>query len=94
MIRWTRHSLPHEFIAAEPMQLLLSYHGCPNAHEQIRVLSTRARDLGRTLEDLAEMDESLQPFLARMSDAQRAILRDPMQYVGIAEQRAREVADY
>lgn len=81
-------------IAAEPLQLLLSFHGCTSAHERVRVLSNRAREFGRTLPELAAEDTELTPFLARMSDAQRQILRDPTQYVGIAEQRALEIADF
>lgn len=86
--------LTRGLIASEPLQLLLAFHGCPDAHEQVRVHSRTARILGQPLVDVARTDTALAPYFARMTTRQEAILRDPTTYVGIAEQRAHEIAKY
>lgn len=87
-------NLTRGLIASEPLQLLLAFHGCPDAHEKVRVHSRAARDTGQRLEEVARGDAELASYFARMTASQEAIVRDPTTYVGVAEQRARQIADY
>jgi adenylosuccinate lyase len=80
-------------ILAEPLYILLSLGGHPDAHEKARVLSRQSRVTGRTLAEIIAEDPELDPYLERLSAENRAILRDPANYVGAAAQRAITMCD-
>jgi adenylosuccinate lyase len=80
-------------VAAEPLYVLLSLLGHPDAHEQARVLARQARTQKMTLTEAIRRDQSLAPFLQRMTADQRAVLEDPGRYLGASAQRARAIAD-
>jgi adenylosuccinate lyase len=80
-------------VAAEPLYVLLSLAGHPDAHEQARVLARQARIQGTTLTEAIRNDRSLDPYLARLTPRQRAILDDPARYLGAAAQRTRAICD-
>ena len=80
-------------ITAEPLYVLLALHGHPDAHEKTRVLARDARIQKRPMSQLLREDASIAKYLAKMSSQQLAILDDPARYLGVAEQRTREVCD-
>ena len=80
-------------ITAEPLYVLLALHGHPDAHEKARELARDARVQKRPLSQLLRDDARIASYLAKMSSQQLAILDDPARYLGVAEQRTREVCD-
>jgi adenylosuccinate lyase len=74
-------------VAAEPLYLLLSLAGHPDAHERARVLARQARVQGCTLTEAIRADRSLEPYLQRLGEGQRAVLEDPALYLGAAADR-------
>jgi adenylosuccinate lyase len=80
-------------VAAEPLYVLLSLVGHPDAHEQARVLARQARVQKITLTEAIRREASLTPYLERMTAEQRAVLEDPARYVGAAAQRTLAICD-
>jgi adenylosuccinate lyase len=81
-------------VAAEPLYVLLSLAGHPDAHEQARVLAREARVQQSTLAQLLRRDAGLAPYLQKMSPGQLAALDDPAHYRGAAAQRTLTICDY
>jgi adenylosuccinate lyase len=75
-------------VAAEPLYVLLSLAGHPDAHEAARVLARDARVKGITLTEAIRQDNTIQHYLGRLSPMQRGVLEDPARYVGAAAARA------
>jgi adenylosuccinate lyase len=80
-------------IVAEPLYVLLSLAGHPDAHEAARVLARQARARGCPLTQVIREDRRLDSYLQRLGPEQRAVLEDPARYLGAAEQRTRAVCD-
>jgi adenylosuccinate lyase len=80
-------------IVAEPLYVLLSLAGHPDAHEKARVLSKEARITGRPLVQLVDEDPSLDEYLDRIAPENRAVLEDPAEYVGATAQRTTAICD-
>lgn len=80
-------------VTAEPLYVLLALAGHPDAHEQARVLSREARQNGSTLAATVAASAALQPYLAKLTPAQQAVLEDPARYLGAAESRTRSICD-
>jgi adenylosuccinate lyase len=80
-------------VTAEPLYVLLSLAGHPDAHEQARLLAREARVQKITLSQAIRADASLAPYLARLTPQQRAVLDDPAQYQGAARERTLAICD-
>lgn len=80
-------------VTAEPLYVLLSLAGHPDAHEQARVLARQALAKNVTLAQLIQSEASLRPYLERLSPAQQGILKEPADYTGSAAQTTREICD-
>lgn len=80
-------------VTAEPLYVLLSLAGHPDAHEQARVLARQALARKVTLAQLIQSEASLRPYLERLSPAQQSVLKDPAGYSGSSSQTAREICD-
>jgi adenylosuccinate lyase len=78
-------------VAAEPLYVLLSLAGHPDAHEQARVLARQARVQGCTLAQAVQADRSLDVYLQRLTPEQRGVMEDPAHYLGAAAGRTRAV---
>jgi adenylosuccinate lyase len=78
-------------VAAEPLYVLLSLKGHPDAHEKARVLARQSRVQKKTLTQVIREDRSLDEFLQDCSPEQRKALEDPALYIGAAYQRTQEV---
>ena len=79
-------------IAAEPLQLILSALGHPDAHEKARTLTLQAEREARPFEEIVVGDAEMQTYLQKITPYQRQILSNPSLYTGIAAKRAKEVA--
>jgi adenylosuccinate lyase len=80
-------------VTAEPLYVLLSLAGHPDAHEQARVLARQARSQRVTLAEAIRADSSLTPYLSKLSREQRAVLDDPAKYLGAAQQQALAICE-
>lgn len=80
-------------VTAEPLYILLSLVGHPDAHEQARVLAREARIRNCTLVEIIQQDESIKPYLEKMDPMQRAVLDDPANYIGAAVQRTNDLCN-
>ena len=78
----------------EQLYILLSLQGLPDAHEQARRISFKARKEGRPALECALADADLRPYIQKMTPEQRAILTTPESYVGVSVRRAHAVCDY
>lgn len=87
-------ALTKGMIVAEPLYIILASLGHPDAHETVRGLTLLAQTLRKPLEEVVMDDETIQPYLKRMTDYQRQILTDPTRYTGIAAAKARSVAAF
>jgi adenylosuccinate lyase len=81
-------------VTAEPLYVLLSLVGHPDAHEQARILAQQARVQKRTLSEVIRTDAALAPYLLKMTAPQRAVLDDPAKYLGASAQRTRAICDH
>ncbi len=82
-----------EMVAAEPAYILLAATGHPDAHEAVRKLTLEAQRTGQPFVELLESSEELAPYLQELTESQRALLRHPSLYTGIAAQKALEVCE-
>lgn len=80
-------------IVAEPLQLILSALGHPNAHEKVRKLTLEAQKQTRILEEVFMSDAEMNDYFLRMTPYQRQILSSPSLYTGIAASKAKAVAE-
>ncbi len=80
-------------IVAEPLQLLLSTYGYPDAHKYIGTLVDESVATGKPLLDIVLNNPNLQPYLQRFTPRQMEIVQNPSLYLGIAAQKAEGVAN-
>jgi adenylosuccinate lyase len=80
-------------VTAEPLYVLLSLAGHPDAHEQARVLARKARVQKMTLAEAIRGEQSLAPYLVKLTVEQREVLDDPAKYLGAAEQRTMAICE-
>jgi adenylosuccinate lyase len=81
-------------VTAEPLYVLLSLAGHPDAHEAARVLAREARARNCSLAQALRENKALQPYLAQLRPDQLAVLDDPARYLGAASQRTRGICDH
>lgn len=106
MIKLTvnRENMAHNFqlqgdlMAAEPLQLILASLGHPDAHSKVNQLILKAYDqkkrgLKVTLSSLAQSDEEIGPYFAKMTSAQLSVINSPEQYTGIAAEKTEKIAN-
>ncbi len=87
-------SMNKGMVVAEPLYILLAFHGHANAHEAVRQLTMKAEKEGKPLLELAEKSRELQPFLRRFTARQRALLAKPEKYTGIAAEKTAKTCSY
>src|SRR5262249_55415928 len=82
-----------DLFTAEPLYVLLSLAGHPDAHEAARVLARQARAQNRPLAEILRQDSGLQTYLQKLTPEQRAILDDRAKYRGASAQRTRAICE-
>jgi adenylosuccinate lyase len=80
-------------VVAEPLYVLLSLAGHPDAHEAARVLAREARIKNLPLTEVIRQTRDLDEYLRRLTPEQRAVLDDPARYTGAAAQQTRAICD-
>lgn len=86
--------LTQESVIAEPLYILLAFHGHPDAHEAVRNLTLKAEAKGITLRQILNKKEEVEEaanYLDKISPAQWEILNHPKQYLGIAIRRTETI---
>jgi adenylosuccinate lyase len=81
-------------IIAEPLYILLSYYGHPDAHEYVRQMTFRAYNEQKTLKELITTDPEMLSYLDKFTDGQREKLFNPEQYTGRAAEKTKKIARY
>ncbi len=72
---------------AEPLQILLSKYGLPDAHEKVRKMAMHPAPL----KELAFASEELKPFLAKFTKEEMEMISDPKGYTGRASEKVEPV---
>jgi adenylosuccinate lyase len=85
--------LSGRMVLAEPLYIILAGLGHPDAHEAVRRLTLKAETEGRPLMDVLSEHSDLAPYVARMTESQRAVLSDYRLYTGKATEKARLVCE-
>ncbi|MEA3342707.1 MAG: lyase family protein [archaeon] len=80
--------------AAEPLYMLLAFHGHPDAHEFVRKLTMKAEKEEEGLRDVMEIDDELEPYMNKFSDTEKEILFNPEHYVGMSSEKTETVCSY
>ena len=78
-------------IVAEPLYVLLAKYGHPDAHEAVRKVTLEAERSGRTVVEIAMMDNDVREYLRKLTPDERRILERPEEYRGLASDVARDV---
>jgi adenylosuccinate lyase len=81
-------------IAAEPLYLLLAYHGHPDAHECVRKLTLEADKRRAKLSKVLFEDKSLRRYIKKFTKQQMKLLANPEKYTGCAAKKTEEVCRY
>ena len=81
-------------VIAEPLYILLSYYGHPDAHEYVRRKSFQAYTENKSLKELIASDEEILLYLEKFTSKQRERVFDVEKYTGIAAEKAERVASY
>ncbi len=81
-------------IIAEPLYILLSYYGHPDAHEYVRRKSLQAYKENKPLKELVEQDDEISRYLQQFTSEQMGIVFDAEKYTGIAAEKTEKVATY
>ena len=88
-----RENMKHNFekssasIVAEPLYILLAFHGHPDAHETVKQLTLKADREGKPLMEIVKGEASLKTYLEKFSKQQREIISNPEKYTGLAEKK-------
>lgn len=81
-------------IVAEPLYILLAIHGHPDAYEYVRKMASKARESGKKLSEIIWKDKNIEPYLERMTERQKTILKHPERYIGVAREKTTSVCAY
>jgi len=83
-----------EMITAEPAYILLAAHNHPDAHEVVRELTLESQKTGKPFRDLLFKNKELTPYLKKFNKKQIAILKNPDNYLGIAEKKVMKICSF
>ena len=79
-------------IVAEPLYVLLSKYGHPDAYEAVRKLTLEAERGGRSVLEVVAQDLELRDYLKKLAPDERRLLERPEEYRGLAAEVAHDVA--
>lgn len=81
-------------IIAEPLYILLSYYGHPDAHEYVRRKSFKAYTDNKSLKEFVEQDDEIMAYLQQFTSEQKEMVFDAEKYIGIAAEKTEKIARY
>jgi len=91
---WKHLEESKDEIVAEPLYILLAIHGHPDAYDYAQKMASKARESGQKLTEIIWKDENIKPYLAKISDKQKDILKHPEKYTGISKEKTESVCAY
>ncbi|MDA4130013.1 MAG: lyase family protein [Thaumarchaeota archaeon] len=80
-------------IASEPLYILLSIAGHPDAHESVRKIVQESIRSKRDFLEVIKGDKELSRYLEKIPKSHQKIIEDPSQYRGIAVQKSLKIAE-
>jgi adenylosuccinate lyase len=83
-----------ENVIAEPLYILLSYYGHPDAHEYVRKKSFQTYEEHKPLKELIEEDPEIAEYLQQFTSEQREMVFSPEKYTGRAAEKTEKVVSY
>ncbi|PIU21008.1 MAG: adenylosuccinate lyase, partial [Candidatus Diapherotrites archaeon CG08_land_8_20_14_0_20_34_12] len=83
-----------KMIPAEPLYILLSFHGHSNAHEKVMELTLKAEQNKTELLAEARNDKEIAEYIKKFTKEQLSVIENPKQYVGLAEKKTEQVCNY
>jgi len=83
-----------DMIIAEPLYLLLAFHGHPDAHECVKKLVIKSKQTGKPIMSFFSTEPELRDYWEKFTPEQREVLENPEKYTGIAAQKAEKVCSY
>jgi len=83
--------LQGQLIAAEPLYILLAFHGHENAHEHVKQLTLKAQKQKRDLFDVIATEKKLWPYLDKFSKKERELVMNPEKYIGKAVEKTEKI---
>lgn len=83
-----------DFIAAEPLYILLAANGHPDAHEYVREKTLEAQARKKTLKELTLSDKTIQPYLKKFTKKQLDLIKNPEKYLGIASSKTKKACEF
>ena len=86
--------LSKDNIIAEPLYILLSYFGHPDAHEYVRRKSFQAYKENKSLREVVEEDGEILAYLREFTTEQKEKIFDAEKYTGIAAEKTEKVVSY
>jgi len=90
----TNFNKSKEYVAAEPLYILLAKSGHPNAHEVVRKLTLLAQKEGKGIVELAENDASLKKYIEKISSENLLVLKSPEKYIGLSLEKTDKVCKF
>jgi adenylosuccinate lyase len=81
-------------VIAEPLYILLSYYGHPDAHEYVRRASFKAYKEKKSVKERVEEDPEIAEYLQKFTSEQREMVFNPEKYTGIAAEKAEKIVEY
>lgn len=81
-------------ISAEPAYILLAANGHPDAHEFVMKLTLKSQSSGSSFAELLFSDPEAKPYLSKMTEQQLSMLKNPENYIGIAEKKTESVCTF
>ena len=81
-------------VIAEPLYVLLSYYGHPDAHEYVRRKSFQAYKENKSLREVVEKDDEVLAYLREFTTEQKEKVFDAEKYTGIAAEKTERVTRY
>jgi adenylosuccinate lyase len=81
-------------LIAEPLYILLAFHGHPDAHEEVRKLALKALAEKKPLQEIIKKEEALKPFLKKFSEKQLEIIENPEKYTGFAAKKTGQIIEH
>jgi adenylosuccinate lyase len=80
-------------IVSEPLYILLAAAGHPDAHETVRRLVQESIEKKRSFLDIIKNDPELSKYYDKIPQSDWAFIEDPVKYRGIADEKAKKVAE-
>ena len=87
-------ALSMDYIIAEPLYILLSYFGHPDAHEYVRSKTFQAYKENKSLREVVGHDKEISAYIQKFTPEQKEKVFDAAKYTGLAAEKTDKVVNY